>query len=134
MLLKVRMPAPSLVRPPLPSPMTPEMVVLPVPPNVSKLAPLVKLPLKIDAVVVLVLSIVPAPLRVISLLVVNVPEPVILKVPAFIAKLLAAPKLLSASTLRVPPLMLVMPECVLVPESTNVPAPVLVNPTVAIPF
>ena len=110
MLLKLRIPAPSLVRPPLPLPMIPEIVVLPLPITVNKLAPLVIAPLNVEAFVVLVLSIVPAPLRVISLLVVNVPEPVILKVPAFIAKLLAVPKLLSDATLRTPPLMLVMPE------------------------
>ena len=104
------MPVPPLVRPPLPLPMIPEIVVLPLPVTVNKLAPLVIAALNVEALVVLVLSIVPAPLRVISLLVVNVPEPVILKVPAFIAKLVAEPKLLSDSTLITPPLMLVMPE------------------------
>ena len=110
LLARVTVPVPAIVKPPLPLPITPEIVVLPVPPNVSKLAPLVIAPLNVEALVVLVLSIVPAPLRVISLLVVNVPEPVILKVPAFIAKLVAEPKLLSDSTLITPPLMLVMPE------------------------
>lgn len=131
----VRMPEPDLVRPPLPLPMVPERMVLPPPATVNRFAPLVKLPLNVEALVVLVLLIVAVPLRVTSFVEVKVPVPPIVNVPALIARLLAAPRLASASTLIAPPLMLVMPVLVLLPDSVKVPLPTLVRATVdAEPF
>ena len=135
LLESVRTPEPSLLKPPAPLPMTPEMVVLPLPVTVKRLAPLVKLPLKVDALLVLALLMVAAPFMVMSLLEVKVPLPSINKVPALIATLLAAPKFASTSTLIAPPLILVTPVLVLVPDKVNVPVPTLVKATVdAEPF
>ena len=79
MLVRVRVPAPALVRPPDPEPITPDTVVSPVPLTVNKLDPLIMLPLKV-APALLLLVIVPAPLRVMLLVELKV-EPVIVKVP-----------------------------------------------------
>ena len=129
------MPEPSLVRPPLPLPMTPEIVVLPLPETVKRFAPLVKLPLKVEGFVVLALLIVAAPFKVKFLAELKVPLPSISKDPALMATLLAAPKLASTFTLIAPPLMLVTPVLVLVPDSVKVPVPTLMSATVvAVPF
>ena len=127
---RVKVPEPSLVRPPLPLPIIPEMMVLPAPLMVSKLEPLMKLPLNVETFAMLVLLIVAAPFRVTSFAELKVPVPPIVKVPALIAMLLAAPRLAFASTLIAPPLMLVMPVLVLVPDSVKVPVPTLVRATV----
>ena len=103
----VNVPAPALVKPPEPEPMTPEMVVSPVPFTVSKLAPLLTEPLKV-APALLLLVIVPAPFKVMFLAELKL-VPVIVKVPAFNARPALVPRLPSAATLITPPLILVRP-------------------------
>ena len=86
----VKVPAPALVRPPKPEPITPEIVVLPVPLTVNKFEPLVTLPLKV-APELLLLVIVPAPFRVIFLAELKV-VPVMVKVPVLSTRPALLPK------------------------------------------
>ena len=95
------------------------MVVSPVPLMFKRLLPLVMLPLNV-APPLLLLVIVPAPLKVMFLDELKAELPVIVNVLLPMARFALAPRFASLETLREPAEIVVRPEYVLGPESVRV--------------